>query len=521
MTDSFKLAEMQRTNIEFERQRHLANWLIKSSPHMATPPPSNNSSASSPGTVAGTVVATTTATTAVSAVNPITTTSGANASSAGHTPVNSNNYMHHNHHFNAKHGGGAGCVSGANNSANNPVFYLMTSNGNMGAVGSGGGHSAISTSNVTSNKHTGAMLTTTVGGAHSHHAHHHHPHHGLHHLAEGRKAKLRRFNSHDTSSNMFSVADFENARLARRNEIELKQRLQRRMRNCFGSNSVGGGLIGSSNSNSALATGNISCDYSTGDSKTSKYSNELQNEPLPAEEFLERFSLPRVVRISYKTKYLHETLQSSSSNGSSTVTSNSSTSATAVITNPTSSHADANMITSNSNSNTGTSSSTSSVSATTRGANVINATHTIISSSSSNNSGSKQLNTSITINGANSSSSGGNIGVNYNNNQVLHEDEQGELFLLYRLVRQRRLYHGHNAKTTVANRKKGVLIPQEFPVFRNSYHNLTELANKIPLENKRHYSILTLSYSSQLIQICIENYKVFTHFKGQKFQIAY
>lgn len=74
MTDSFKLAEMQRTNIEFERQRHLANWLIKSSPHMATPPPSNNSSASSPGTVAGTVIATTTATTA--AVNPITTTSG-------------------------------------------------------------------------------------------------------------------------------------------------------------------------------------------------------------------------------------------------------------------------------------------------------------------------------------------------------------------------------------------------------------------------------------------------------------
>lgn len=26
---------MQRTNIEFERQRHLANWLVKSSPHMA------------------------------------------------------------------------------------------------------------------------------------------------------------------------------------------------------------------------------------------------------------------------------------------------------------------------------------------------------------------------------------------------------------------------------------------------------------------------------------------------------
>lgn len=37
MTDFLKLAEMQRTNVEIERQRHLTNWLIKSSPHMATP----------------------------------------------------------------------------------------------------------------------------------------------------------------------------------------------------------------------------------------------------------------------------------------------------------------------------------------------------------------------------------------------------------------------------------------------------------------------------------------------------
>lgn len=39
MADSLKLSEMQRTNIEFERQRHLANWLMKSGPHMASSNP--------------------------------------------------------------------------------------------------------------------------------------------------------------------------------------------------------------------------------------------------------------------------------------------------------------------------------------------------------------------------------------------------------------------------------------------------------------------------------------------------
>lgn len=71
---------------------------------------------------------------------------------------------------------------------------------------------------------------------------------------EGRKPKLRRFNSHDTSANMFSVADFENARLARRNEIEMKQRMQQMMK--MNSLSSGG-------------------DCSTGDSKGSKYSNDV------------------------------------------------------------------------------------------------------------------------------------------------------------------------------------------------------------------------------------------------------
>lgn len=37
----------------------------------------------------------------------------------------------------------------------------------------------------------------------------------------------------------------------------------------------------------------------------------------------------------------------------------------------------------------------------------------------------------------------------------------GELFLLYRYLRNRKIYHGINAKNG-ANRKKGVMIPQEF-----------------------------------------------------------
>lgn len=70
---------------------------------------------------------------------------------------------------------------------------------------------------------------------------------------DGNKPKLRRFNSHDTSANMFSVADFENARLARRNELELVRQKQR-----FKVNSLSSG-----------------CDSSTGDSKGSKLSNEV------------------------------------------------------------------------------------------------------------------------------------------------------------------------------------------------------------------------------------------------------
>lgn len=119
---------------------------------------------------------------------------------------------------------------------------------------------------------------------------------GAHHLvaagAEARKPKLRRYNSHDTGSNMFSVADFENARLMRRNEIELKQRLARRQRNSANGSyglgggggaaaaaAAGGGAGGCTSSNGYSSYNgfcgglNGSGDYSTGDSKQSKLSS--------------------------------------------------------------------------------------------------------------------------------------------------------------------------------------------------------------------------------------------------------
>lgn len=205
-------------------------------------------------------------------MNVLTAITSSNLNSSGHAAAANSTYPAHPH-YNSKHGS-SGCVSAATNSTTNPVFYLMGSNGNTGAASGGGGGNAggaISASNMNSNnKHTnGAFM-----GPHHPAVHHPHSQHKLHPLAEGRKAKLRRFNSHDTNSNMFSVADFEYARLARRNEIELKQRLQRRMRHGYGGS--GAGLsAGGTSGGQGLQTANASADYSTGDSKASKNSNEV------------------------------------------------------------------------------------------------------------------------------------------------------------------------------------------------------------------------------------------------------
>lgn len=268
MTDALKMAEMQRANIEFERQRHLANWLIKSSAHMAKPTGA--------------------------------TTSPAVPSQQKPTPPPKN-----------------GTITQAA-----PIFFMSSQQKTSS-------HNLSKQSIFTSQTNLPLQILTPS--------------------QDGHKPKLRRFNSHDTSANMFSVVDFENARLARRNEIE-------RQKYKMNSLSSGG-------------------DCSTGDSKGSKFSNESNPEPLPANIFLERYTLPRVLRI--KTGCTFNTLLSSSSNDS-----------------------------------------------------------------------------SLSDKKSGSDASGGGVGAGAN-------EIAGELFLAYRHVKERKIYHGYNSKNGT-NKKKGLKIPQEY-----------------------------------------------------------
>ncbi|XP_037031015.1 uncharacterized protein LOC119070679 isoform X1 [Bradysia coprophila] len=292
MTESLKLSEIHRTNIEYERQRHLANWLIKSSPHMAKPstPPSKSQQQK----------------------------------------------------LNTKNG----------TITQNAIFFLQKPNVNNLAV----------SRTPLFNSQTNLPLQIVTS-------------------QEGHKPKLRRFNSHDTSANMFSVADFENARLARRNEMELKQRQQQ---NRYKMNSLSSGG-----------------DCSTGDSKGSKFSSESHTELLPADMFLERCPLPRVVRIS--SQFGDETIQSSSSNGSGS------------------------------------------------------------SASAKKDTKAKQ---------------------------------NGELCLLFRHLKNRKIYHGVSTKNGSA-RKKGVMIPQEFPGYFSTLNDkngtaATMYTTLVQLVRERVYKFLSV-----------------------------
>lgn len=175
MTDSIKLAELHRTNIEYERQRHLANWFIKSSPHMAKPVPS----------------------------------------SATATPTKAQQKLASKN--------GIQQPQLQQQQQQNPLFFLGKVN-----------HVPINpaTAPIFNSQTNLPIQIQSTPIAH--------------------KPKLRRFTSQ--YSNMFSVDDFENARLARRNELELKQRQLNRYK--MNSLSSGG-------------------DCSTGDSKGSKFSNEV------------------------------------------------------------------------------------------------------------------------------------------------------------------------------------------------------------------------------------------------------
>lgn len=188
MTDSIKLSEIHRTNIEYERQRHLANWFIKSSPHMAKSVPN--------------------ATTAVI-----------------QTPTKAQQKL-----LSTTKNGGGGLQQQQQqqqSQSQNPLFFL----GKVNHVSSGI-NLPLSPAPVFNSQSNLPIQIQSTPIAH--------------------KPKLRRFTSQ--YSNMFSVDDFENARLARRNELELKQRQLNRYK--MNSLSSGG-------------------DCSTGDSKGSKFSNEV------------------------------------------------------------------------------------------------------------------------------------------------------------------------------------------------------------------------------------------------------
>eukprot|EP00099_Drosophila_melanogaster_P007771 NP_001260445.1 B4, isoform C [Drosophila melanogaster] len=415
MNETLKLSGlgMQRTNIELERQRHLANWLMNSRPHMPGGP-----AAATTTSAAAATTPTASATKGATTTTATTTNPGSTVGGAGAGPV----------------GGNGVATAAAAGAPSNSVAAAAAAACNGGAA---------------------------VGA-----------HHGHHSAAGARKPKLRRFNSHDTSSNMFSVADFENARLARRNEIELNQRRARRVRGSANNSTYGlgsgSGLLGGAHSGYCDAL-NGSGDYSTGDSKASKGSSEGA---LTAIEFLERNSLPRVVRILHASKSSNETLQSSSSHGSSTAASSSSSTGA----NPFGSGGSGGGNISSGNIDTGTHSSSSGGSATGNGT----GSGPGLSSGSGSGSGSGHQNN----NGRHSSNGGTPPG---------HD----ELFLLYRLVRQRNIYHGHNAKTQASQRKKTLLIPQEFPGYfsmlsEKGLPTATQYGSLIQLVRERVYKFVSV-----------------------------
>lgn len=176
MTDALtKYTELQQlTNIEYERQRHLANWLMQSSMHM--PDSSMNNSGSS-----------------------------------------SSNKKKNNKKL---------AKQQQQQKSASPIIFLNKISNNL----------SLPKAPKILNSQTNLPLQIVA--------------------RDGHKPKLRRFNSHDTSANMFSVADFENARLARRNELENASLMKQKNRYKMNSLSSGG-------------------DYSTGDSKGSKFSTEV------------------------------------------------------------------------------------------------------------------------------------------------------------------------------------------------------------------------------------------------------
>ncbi|XP_055540190.1 uncharacterized protein LOC129726936 [Wyeomyia smithii] len=343
MADALKLADMQRASLEFERQRHLANWLIESSPHMPKPTPQQQQQ----------------------------------------------QQQQKQQQLNKK-----------GKFKQNPIFFLAKISHNMNFSGSNnapmGGNNLLASNSISSTFNSQTNLPLAIVSSSG---------------RDGHKPKLRRFNSHDTSANMFSVAEFENARLARRNELENAALLRQRQRYKLNSLSSGG-------------------DCSTGESKGSKLSNDSSNEPLFAEQFLEKFSLPRVVRVSY-------TSNGGSSSGDQTMTSSSS------------------------------------------------------AESTSTSEGKRKKKSSFP------------------------SPSNGELFLLYRFMRNYKIYHAFNSKTGT-NRKKGYKIPQDYPGY---FSFLTEKGSQmatvyttiVQLVRERVYKFLSLENLSAYTE-SQDNFSQKTHY---------
>ncbi|XP_058061320.1 uncharacterized protein LOC131211744 [Anopheles bellator] len=350
-----KMTEMQqRASIEFERQRHLANWLIESSPHMPTPTPAQQKQLQQQ------LVAAAAATTGGGKK----TATGGGGGKFKQSPMYLLAKIGHN--LQAVGGGLGGGGGGGVGTAG------------TGANGAGQPPNSLAAASSTFNSQTNLPLQILAPGGGG---------------RDGSKPKLRRFNSHDTSANMFSVAEFENARLARRNELENAALLRQRQRYKLNSLSSGGAGGGG--------------DCSTGESKGSKLSNEsvTTTEPLIAEQFLERFSLPRVIRLSY------------------------------------------------------TSSPTAAAAAVAAAATSGNGDHTMTSSSSAESSSTAERPASGAGGLKKSKKSKGGLGTT---TTTTAGASGGDLFLLYRYMKGYKSYHVFNTKAST-NRKKGYKIPQDFP----------------------------------------------------------
>lgn len=207
MTDAIKLTDMlQQRTVDYERQRHLANWLIDSSPHMPKsaaqyPQPQHKKQP-----------------------KKIFTTS----------------IFHDSFFFLSKFGPQSSTPA---QSAEQEHQIIQSPAPIISSAVQTVGQPTVQQQHTNLSKSSSAFTSSQTNL----------PLQIVQSSRDGNKAKLRRFNSHDTSANMFSVADFENARMARRNELELVRQKQRYKMN-------------------SLSSG---CDSSTGDSKGSKLSNEV------------------------------------------------------------------------------------------------------------------------------------------------------------------------------------------------------------------------------------------------------